>query len=407
MSQLSGISADPAKPGVLFGPDALTERVVSEPLVVNDYVYMVTANGSLLLLDISAGTSPSTSSDSLPLCSRSDTVHTPALLMNSASPPFTLFLISEQGCAAGFDLAGQRLWSANMSLSADDLVHVPPAADAAAGRGQALFVTSKGNMCCVDSKAGGQCKGWSARCVLVVQDDSQVPLSGLAVSPPSADFHSGLVYTLGSDGTLYGVSTLSGTVEGGAMPVAVPPISAAPVLVPNAWGAHNHALLVLSGPNKDQVGPTVLAISVGNSGSAVDDDDAEDDDGNAQSGLVWSVNLPPECGTTTPASGGISINDAGRVFVVCPNTIVALDAATAPTLPPGSVDLEAVVVAVCVIAAMVVIGGMGFCVYKRRVREDGEDGEDGYGGGHGGTGKLQVASQGADAQYVALVENLA
>lgn len=411
-TQVTGLSATPANPGTLFGPHDLGMGAVAEPLVLGDVAYVLASNGTLLLADLVRGGSVHPAPQPVALCSPLDSVSQPLVVMQvpvaggpGASQFSVLFAVTDGGCGSAFDSAGTRMWNMSFNLGVGDAVHQPPASDSSAGRGTALVLTAQGLVCCV-SLTGGMCEHWKRRaCVPVTSEAGQLPLSGLAVSPPTNDYHGGRAYTLGADGTLFGVGTGDGAVEESALPVVQPPVVSPPVLIPNGWGVHNNALLVVSSSAAAGGWPFVVAVSVGNNGN-VDDDDAVDDDGEGNAGVVWTVNLPSECGSVLPLGGGLSVNDAGRVFLICPNSIVTIDPDHAPPLPVGSPEMEAAVVAGCVAAVALAIGGVGYAVYRRRValRDSTTNPLASFMDAADGSARRGQGGAGLDADYIAVTD---
>jgi hypothetical protein len=212
-------------------------------------------------------------------------------------------------------------------------------------------------------------------------------LSGLAVAPDGYDWHGGRVYAADAGGTLFAVSALTGAVAatpsaaaGACRPLGTCTVPGAalgpPVLVPNAWGADNNALIVVatgSAANASASSSSVSAFAVGNNGAS-GDDDAADDDGYASLVSPWQFTLPADVGAVT-ARGGPAVLVDGRVALVsAAGELVVVGRAH------GAVDLDSpllyLITGGCVgFGVVLAVGGFAYARARRRQARLAEEAE--------------------------------
>lgn len=419
--------------------DAGACNITGEPLVVGDTAVFVAASGLVTLLSTleGEGESPVVSmvDASSHLCSAEDVFAGPAAayVPCCGGGEVGFIIVSRDGCIVTFVLDSPSNATVSSSLPSPpggSPVIAPPSVDAATGR--AFYLRSGGGVCCVTTNATAglvSCPDWPAQCVGF--SGAVAPLSrGLALSPPTLDFHGGQAYTSDAAGVVFVVRLDNGKVgsslamRGGAF-TAPDAVVAAPVLVPGAWGStrSGNVLLVCSTgragvntsvPNAtDGVGACgdgssdvssppgaacLLALNVGNNKDAPHDDDADDydDDYGATLGYFWAVAVV-ESSVAAPA-GTPPLHSAGRAlqapappptlappplvtapgFAVTPEGYVLMPSSSgifvvfqADVAPPGadSVVMEGIIIGTVVTAVLSLCCAILIVSRRRRKRE--------------------------------------
>ena len=276
--------------------------------------------------------------------------------------------------------------------------------------------------------------------------------SGLAASPTTLDFHGGQAYLADSGGVLWVVNAGSGAVgasfnaslpwaapcsgSGRAPCAPAPPLT--PLLVSSVGGkAHRNAIVVaVEGLGEGQCSTAsgaaargragagagagsftcVLALQVGDGGSAARDDDdslvsATDDDGGAEGGVLWAADFPEAQARQAhprgaalrafaPASPALSVTPSGSLLVPTLGGLYAVRGAGAPGGAGVSYGLLNGLVLGVVALGVVALVGVMLCVARRRrlraleaaAGSGEEEEEEGEGGGEGGRGQPLLAA---------------
>jgi len=382
---------------------------VAGPLVRNCTATWVGARGAVAVTELGpwcdgappagAPAPPRTAllADAAALCAPGDAVAKAA----TALPGGGFLVASRAGCVTAFDDRGRRAWGAALALNGS-LVAADAVVDAAGAR--AFFVSDGGLVACASLAApapGGACAGWPAGSAAQLPRAALPVRSGLALSPPTADFHGGQLYATDAAGALFVIATASGAVGSSAAHDAFragSPAYAAPALVVGAWGAGRSGLVLVAagGRNSSHGGACaaaagrtpacVIALAVGSNGAGRDDDDARDDDGAATTGRQWALALG--AGVVANASG-LAVGADGTLYVPTSRGLVVLAARAAP--PPPRAD-GALVVGLAVGAGLLgalAAAGAGAAVARARARARAEA----AGGGGGAYRALDAADE--------------
>jgi hypothetical protein len=346
----------------------------SDPLVAGGAAWLVGSDGAAAKLSLLDGSL--VASGAAELCSTfgDDAVRSAATQLDDSG---ALVVVSAGGCVTALGNDGTRLWS--LPRAADPAkgdVLVAPAVDPDVG--QVYWLHAGGALCCALATNGSACgrvgadpkTTWPSTCVDLVDDGvpaASVP-SGLAISPAEFDFHGGDIYAIGADGTIFAVSARTGDVASASR--AVPATTfAAPLVVPDAWGPDNNALVVVSSASLYNATPgdapsssAVAAYEVGNNGARADDDPA-DDDGRATTGFVWQLTLPHDAGSVV-ARGAAVLDDGSVVLVTGSGDVVIVGGAHA-AVEIDSPWVESVVISGVVLGSLGILAA-GFLVARRQ-----------------------------------------
>lgn len=296
-----------------WGPVPLGIGLVhSQPLVTSNVVWFINTNGTLRSLSTQNGAKVS-SSQAL-MCG--DGIPPSAAAITQLDPAGSVVVVTASGCVTAIASNGTVAWhlprQANVTTGA---VSSPPAVDAASGRAYWVHPAGGGALCCVSSATGATCPGWPSVCVGLALAPGALVTSPLALSPDTYDWHGGDVYAISSDGCVVAVRAGTGSVAISSPGTVVESqVHAFPLVVPNAWGQDNNALLVVScgtnsGDNSSTVRSSIAAFEVGSNGAS-GDDDAADDDGAATTGFVWRLGLPVDIGCVGLGGGAAVIGSS-------------------------------------------------------------------------------------------------
>ena len=357
--------------GVVWGPVDLGGLVpVADPLCSAGAAVFLGSDGAFSRVAVAGAPGggerdSAPISGSVPLCAGdpADGVSAPPSLLSDTAGDF--LVASQQGCVSAVSAAGELLWTLPRWANASGVVLAAPAGDdGPAGHGaRGYWLFTGGAMCCAQAKNGTVCGGWPDQCVELPATGDV--LSGLAVAPDSFDWHGGAVYAADAGGTIFAVGAESGRVAASAAGLLAGAARSAPVVVPNAWGADNNALLVLTEGAAGSASAAVSAWQVGSNG-AHDDDDAQDDDGYATTGITWQLTLPADLGAVSSRGGVallpdgslVAVSDAGELFVV---------GADRSPIEVDNLFLEVALTAGSVVAGLLLTGVAFFYARRKRI----------------------------------------
>jgi hypothetical protein len=273
--------------------------------------------------------------------------------------------VSKEGCVSAISGTNSRLlWSQTRWQGATGSVIAAPVVDfigpSPNNTAQAYWLYTGGVICCAYTLTGNICSSWPDMCVSITSNG--FVFSGLSIAPDSFDWHGGAVYASDTSGSLVFVSAVNGNSGASGSNTLPGPSYSSSVLIPNAWGAENNALLVLSSDVKESIF-AVSAWQVGSNGDRTDDDPS-DDDGQATTGLAWRLDLPKDLGSIQSRAGVCVLSDGRIVFISDLGDLVIISDATAALEIDGSL---AVIVTSVSVTFGIVIFTAAF-IWSRRQR---------------------------------------
>jgi hypothetical protein len=381
------------------------------PLLLNNsFAALLSSGGSLTLLPLRAADAPPPPAAAAAGCAPGDAFLAPLTALPAGGGPGALpgvLALSTGGCAVAFSVdlgaappAAALLWASPPPPGGGGPVGT---AVAPPGSGAIYHALLGGLVCCrlLNGTGGAPCGGWPGACVnLTAAAGAAPPLAtGLAVSPPTLDYHGGQLYVVDAAGALFVVNMRTGVV--GASGAASPPWAAGapapgggaplapPVLVSDAAGKARDLLLLAlpagaGGAGGGPCGPgggtaaCVVALRVGDNTAARDDDDTADDaddDGGATTGPMWTALLVGGGGSGggTPASAfpppAAAVTPEGHVLLSSPGGLFVVYAAAAPPDPaPSEAWLYSIALSAVALGVLGMAVAIACVVRQRRLR---------------------------------------
>jgi hypothetical protein len=341
-----------------WGPiDISGIQAVSDILVTPTFALFLSKTGMYAKVDLKTQRVQISSSV---LCDENDYfVSAPTQLDLSGSSFIT---VSKEGCVSA--ISATNSWSQTRWQGATGSVIAAPVVDFTGpspnNTAQAYWLYTGGVICCADTLTGNICSSWPDMCVSITSNG--FVFSGLTIAPDSFDWHGGAVYASDTSGSLVFVSAVNGNSGASSSNTLPGPSYSSSVVIPNAWGYENNALIVLSSDAKESIF-AVSAWQVGSNGDRTDDDPS-DDDGQATTGLVWRLDLPKDLGSIQSRAGVCVLSDGRIVFISDLGDLVIISDATAALEIDGSL---AVIVTSVSVTFGIVIFTAAF-IWSRRQR---------------------------------------
>lgn len=330
----------------------------SDLLVTPTFALLVSQTGKYAKVDLST---QRVQLSTVSLCDQNDYITSAPTQLDLLGSSF--ISVSNGGCVSAIS-GTSVLWSLPRWQGAVGSVIAAPVVDFSGpspnNTARAYWLYTGGAICCSDVKNGDLCDSWPDLCVTTTSNG--FVLSGLSIAPDSFDWHGGAVYASDTGGSLIFVSAVNGDTGSSRVNTLPGPSYSSSVVLPNAWGAENNALLVLSSDLKNSVF-AVSAWQVGSNGDRADDDPS-DDDGEATTGLAWRLDLPNDLGSIQERAGVCVLSDGRIVFIADQGDLVFVSDATTALEIDGSL---AVIVTSVSVTFGVVIFTAAF-VWSRRQR---------------------------------------
>lgn len=347
--------------GNLLSTSQIPYPSVLAPLLVADNLWVTGVHGFMYIISLTTGRYIELRS--FECMGRPDTITSSPTLLDAFR--ITLVATTSRGCTVAVDGYGALLWNATLPANTTGNFSLPlnPAVDVT--NHQVYVGTQDGTVCCLSAAQGTACAMWEGGCIKL--PTAALPVTAMAIGPDNQAFHSGQVFILDATGLLLVVSAETGIVFTSEGSITLPPVSTAPIVVPNALGADINVMIVVS-TNGD-----VNVVYVGDGPvSACDDptDDPSDDDSTGNAGVAWTFSLSSALATwsdggaanaRSPAVNvaGIAVRDDGRIIIPLQDGRVVVLGPQHPA-PPAPTDtvviiVISVVVAVCVAGIAVTV----------------------------------------------------
>jgi hypothetical protein len=371
-----------------WGPIDISGVVsASDPLITPNFALFVGRSGSFAKVDL---TTQRVQLSSVQLCDQNDYISSAPTQLDESGLSF--ISVSNGGCVSAMN-GPKVIWSLSRWQGAVGSVVAAPVVDYSGpnpnNTARVYWLYTGGAICCSDTSNGDNCDSWPDVCVTTTSNG--FVYSGLSIAPDSFDWHGGAVYAADTSGSLIFASAVNGDTGSSDASTLPGPSYSSSVVLPDAWGAENNALLVLSSDSKNSVF-AVSAWQVGSNGDRADDDPS-DDDGQATTGLAWRLDLPKDLGSIQSRAGVCVLNDGRIIFISDQGDLVIVSNATTALEIDGSL---AVIVTSVSVTFGVVIFTAAF-VWSRRQRrlarlamQNEKDDEEG--GGEEGKDKATIAT---------------